>query len=87
MISLPAWQLPASPLDNACHRAGFRPRVTAETSHLALLFELVAGGHRDDHRAPLRPALTRLRALAILGEMADRGDFDEFLGDKATCRR
>ena len=26
--------------------------------------------------------LTRLRALAALGEMADRGDFDEFLGDK-----
>ena len=26
--------------------------------------------------------LTRLRALAALGEMADRGDFDEFLGGK-----
>lgn len=25
----------------------------------------------------------RLRALARLGEMADRGDFDEFLGNKA----
>jgi Arc/MetJ family transcription regulator len=31
--------------------------------------------------------LTRLRALAALGEMADRGDFDEFLGDKPACRR
>lgn len=31
--------------------------------------------------------LTRLRALAALGEMADRGDFDEFLGDKAAYRR
>ena len=31
--------------------------------------------------------LTRLRALAALGEMADRGDFDEFLGDKPTYRR
>jgi Arc/MetJ family transcription regulator len=29
--------------------------------------------------------LTRLNAVAKLGEMADRGDFDEFLGSK-TCR-
>lgn len=33
------------------------------------------------------PWLVRLRALAGLGEMADRGDFDEFLGNKAACRR
>jgi Arc/MetJ family transcription regulator len=31
--------------------------------------------------------LTRLRALAALGEMADRGDFDEFLSDKSAYRR
>ena len=31
--------------------------------------------------------LTRLRALSTLGEMADRGDFDEFLGDKSAYRR
>lgn len=31
--------------------------------------------------------LIRLRALATLGEMADRGDFDEFLGDKSAYRR
>jgi Arc/MetJ family transcription regulator len=31
--------------------------------------------------------LVRLRALAGLGEMADRGDFDEFLGNKAAYRR
>jgi Arc/MetJ family transcription regulator len=30
--------------------------------------------------------LVRLRALARLGEMADRGDFDEFLGNKAAYR-
>jgi Arc/MetJ family transcription regulator len=31
--------------------------------------------------------LTRLSALARLGEMADQGDFDEFLGNKrAYCR-
>lgn len=31
--------------------------------------------------------LIRLRALATLGDMADRGDFDEFLGDKSAYRR
>jgi Arc/MetJ family transcription regulator len=29
----------------------------------------------------------RLRALARLGEMADRGDFDEYLGDKSAYRK
>jgi hypothetical protein len=29
----------------------------------------------------------RLRALARLGEMADRGDFDEYLGDKRAYRK
>ena len=28
----------------------------------------------------------RVRALARLGEMADRGDFDAFLGNKAAYR-
>lgn len=31
--------------------------------------------------------LVRLRALARLGEMADRGEFDEFLSNKASYRR
>jgi Arc/MetJ family transcription regulator len=31
--------------------------------------------------------LVRLRALTRLGEMADRGDFDEFLGNKESYRR
>jgi Arc/MetJ family transcription regulator len=31
--------------------------------------------------------LVRLRALARLGEMADRGDFDELVGNKHACRR
>ena len=30
--------------------------------------------------------LERLQALDKLGEMADQGDFDEFLGDKAAYR-
>jgi hypothetical protein len=32
-------------------------------------------------------ALVRLRALAHLGEMADRGDFDGYLGDKSAYRK
>jgi Arc/MetJ family transcription regulator len=31
--------------------------------------------------------LERPRALARLGEMADQGDFDEFLGHKTAYRR
>jgi Arc/MetJ family transcription regulator len=45
---------------------------------------------KDTVNAALREVgqrLVRLRALAGLGEMADRGDFDEFLGNKATYRR
>ena len=45
---------------------------------------------KDTVNAALREVgqrLTRLRALAALGEMADRGDFDEFLGGKPAYRR
>jgi Arc/MetJ family transcription regulator len=45
---------------------------------------------KDTVNAALREVgqrLVRLRALARLGEMADRGDFDEFLEDKAAYRR
>jgi Arc/MetJ family transcription regulator len=45
---------------------------------------------KDTVNAALREVgqrLVRLRALARLGEMADRGDFDEFVGDKAAYRR
>src|SRR5215472_7096337 len=45
---------------------------------------------KDTVNAALREVgqrLVRLRALARLGEMADRGDFDEFLGNKAEYRR
>ncbi|GAB3767103.1 type II toxin-antitoxin system VapB family antitoxin [Microlunatus parietis] len=44
---------------------------------------------KDTVNAALREVgqrLVRLRALSDLGEMADRGDFDEFLGDKAAYR-
>jgi hypothetical protein len=45
---------------------------------------------KDTVNAALREVgqrLTRLRALAELGEMADRGDFDEFHGGKSAYRR
>lgn len=45
---------------------------------------------KDTVNAALREVgqrLVRLRALARLGEMADRGDFDEFVGNKAAYRR
>jgi Arc/MetJ family transcription regulator len=45
---------------------------------------------KDTVNAALREVgqrLVRMRALTRLGEMADRGDFDEFVGDKATYRK
>lgn len=45
---------------------------------------------RDTVNAALREVgqrLVRLRALSKLGEMADRGDFDEFVGNKDAYRR
>jgi hypothetical protein len=44
---------------------------------------------KDTVNAALREVgqrLVRLRALARLGEMSDRGDFDEFRGNKAAYR-
>ncbi len=44
---------------------------------------------KDTVNAALREVgqrLVRQRALARLGEMADRGDFDEFVGSKAAYR-
>jgi Arc/MetJ family transcription regulator len=45
---------------------------------------------KDTVNAALREVgqrLVRLRALAGLADMADRGDFDEFVGNKAAYRR
>jgi Arc/MetJ family transcription regulator len=45
---------------------------------------------KDTVTAALREVgerLVRLRALERLGEMADRGDFDEFVGNKAAYRK
>jgi Arc/MetJ family transcription regulator len=45
---------------------------------------------KDTVNAALREVgqrLLRLRALARLAEMADRGDFDEFVSNKAAYRQ
>jgi Arc/MetJ family transcription regulator len=45
---------------------------------------------KDTVNAALREVgqrMMRLRALARLGEMADQGDFDEFIGNRAAYRR
>jgi Arc/MetJ family transcription regulator len=45
---------------------------------------------KDTVNAALREVgqrLVRMRALARLGEMADRGDFNAYLGDKSTYRK
>lgn len=45
---------------------------------------------KDTVHAALREVsqrLVRLRALEQLGEMADHGEFDEFLGNKDAYRR
>ncbi|GGN77979.1 hypothetical protein GCM10011610_25030 [Nocardia rhizosphaerihabitans] len=45
---------------------------------------------KDTVNAALREVgqrLVRMRALAALGDMADRGDFDESLGNKSAYRR
>lgn len=45
---------------------------------------------KDTVNAALREVsarLRRLQALEELGAMADRGDFDEFVGNKAAYRR
>ena len=52
--------------------------------------ELGTSTKKDTVNAALREVgqrLTRLSALARLGEMADQGDFDEFLGNKQAYRR
>jgi len=52
-----------------------------------LLEVLFRAGREQGNLREVGQRLVRLRALARLGEMADRGDFDEFLDDKAAYRR
>jgi len=65
--------------------------VEIDTEALAVAAEVLGTKTKKDTvNAALREVgqrLVRLRALARLGEMADRGDFDEFLDNKAAYRR
>jgi Arc/MetJ family transcription regulator len=65
--------------------------VEIDQEALALAAEVLGTKTKKDTvNAALREVgqrLDRLRALARLREMADQGDFDEFVGNKAAYRR
>jgi Arc/MetJ family transcription regulator len=65
--------------------------VEIDQEALALAAEVLGTKTKKDTvNAALREVgqrLDRLRALARLREMADQGDFDEFIGNKAAYRR
>ena len=65
--------------------------VEVDQEALALAAEVLGTKTKKDTvNAALREVgqrLDRLRALARLREMADQGDFDEFVGNKAAYRR
>ena len=65
--------------------------VEIDSEALALAAEVLGTKTKKDTvNAALREVgqrLDRLRALARLREMADQGDFDEFVGNKAAYRR
>ena len=68
-------------------------KTSVEINHAALAVAAEALGtttKKDTVNAALLEVgqrLVRLRAVARLGEIADRGDFDEFLDDRTACRR
>ena len=64
--------------------------IEIDDDALALAAEVLGTrSKKDTVNAALREVgqrLARLRALHELGEMADRGDFDEFLDDNSAYR-
>jgi Arc/MetJ family transcription regulator len=78
-------------LDGGAVMAMVKTPVEIDEEALATAAEVLGTKTKKDTvNAALREVgqrLERLRALAQLGEMADRGDFDEFLGNKAAYRR
>jgi Arc/MetJ family transcription regulator len=78
-------------LDGGAVMAMVKTPVEIDEEALATAAEVLGTKTKKDTvNAALREVgqrLQRLRALAQLGEMADRGDFDEFLGNKAAYRR
>lgn len=73
------------------HMAMVKTPIEIDQEALTLAAEVLGTTTKKDTvNAALREVgqrLVRLRALARLGEMADRGDFDEFVGDKGSYRR
>jgi Arc/MetJ family transcription regulator len=73
------------------HMAMVKTPIEIDQEALAVAAEVLGTKTKKDTvNAALREVgqrLVRLRALARLGEMADRGDFDEFLGNKAAYRQ
>lgn len=71
--------------------ATIKTPIEIDQEALALAAEVLGTKTKKDTvNAALREVgerLARLRALARLGEMADRGDFDAYLGDKAAYRK
>jgi len=71
--------------------ASAKSPIEIDQEALAIIAEVLGTKiKKDTVNAALREIgqrLVRLRALARLGEMTDRGDFDEFLGNKAAYRR
>jgi Arc/MetJ family transcription regulator len=70
--------------------ASVATRIEIDQEALALAAEVLGTTTATDTvNAALREVgqrIVRLRALAQLGEMADRGDFDEFRGGKDAYR-
>lgn len=71
--------------------AGSKTPIEIDEEALAIAAEVLGTKTKKDTvNAALREVgqrLVRIRALARLGEMADEGDFDEFVDNKAAYRK
>jgi Arc/MetJ family transcription regulator len=71
--------------------AKFKTPIEIDEEALATAAEVLGTRTKKDTvNAALREVgqrLARLQAIARLGEMADQGDFDEFVDNKAAYRR
>jgi Arc/MetJ family transcription regulator len=88
----PESMVPLKRLDEGrCTMAMVKTPIEIDQEALAIAAEVLGTKTKKETvNAALREVgqrLLRLRALARLGDMADRGDFDEFLGNKAAYRR
>ncbi|NNH69871.1 type II toxin-antitoxin system VapB family antitoxin [Nocardia uniformis] len=71
--------------------AGSKTPIEIDEEALAIAAEVLGTKTKKDTvNAALREVgqrLVRIRALGRLGEMADEGDFDEFVDNKAAYRK